>query len=507
MRNVDGYRQNFVKMAERCIAVASVVGLLLFAAACGGSGNNPLPPVNGNFSNASLSGQYTYSISGNQLLSNGSGSSAYYVESGVFTADGSGNITAGIDDFAQNGSIGQNNITGVYSINKDGSGDLIFNVAGGQIAFRIAMSDTSHFYLIEDDGFGAGAGSGELQTTSAFSAPPAGTFVFRVHETGDTSTAASLVGRMTLSGGVLTTGNEDILQSSVLSSVTLSGTANFPDTNNGRGTMTVTESGGFSANYVYYIVNSNTFRLMRADGTLALGRAEAQLATTYNNSVLSGSFVFNSSGDTSLNVAGVHTAGVFTADGSGAITAGAFDSVLDGNVQSNVTVTGGTYSVASTGRATIGLGTSIIINHVAWMVSPTRAFYLVNSPANVEDGVFERQAGVAFSNSTLNGQYAFFMDGFDTAFKSRTGTFIPDGNGNLRQDQVATSFFPPTAATSSQSSLTGTYSVQANGRTTVTVPTSSGNIDSVLYLVSNTSGYLVQVDSTFDIGGAIKLQQ
>jgi hypothetical protein len=494
-----------MRIAERWIAVTCVVGLLLLAVACGGSGNNPPPPINGNFSNASLSGQYAFSISGYQLLSDASGNADYYAESGVFTADGNGNITAGTDDFAQSGSIGSNNITGAYSINKDGSGDMIFNVAGGQIAFRIAMSDTNHFYMIENDGFGTGAGSGELQSTAAFAAPPNGTFVFRVHESAVVPTAASLVGRVTFNAGTITSGNEDILQNGTLSSVTMTGNANFPGNTTGRGTMTVTESSGFVAVYFYYIVDANTFRLMRSDGTLALGRAEAQTATTYDNSVLSGSFVFSSSGDTTLNVAGAHTAGVFTANGSGAITAGAFDSVLDGNVQSNVSITGGAYNVAASGRTTIQLGAAVITNQVAWLVSPNRAFYLVNNPANAEDGVMDKQAAVAFSNSTLNGQYAFFMDGFDTAFKSRTGTFIPDGNGNLRQDQVAVSFFPPSAAVFTQSSLNGTYSVAANGRVTATVNSISNNI--VLYMVSNTTAYSVQADSGFDIGGAIKLQQ
>jgi hypothetical protein len=503
--NSDGSHQNIMRIAERWIAVTCVVGLLLFAVACGGSGSNPLPPINGNFSNASLSGQYAFSISGNQLLPDGSGNSAYYVESGVFTADGNGNITAGTDDFSQSGSIGSNNITGAYSINKDGSGDMIFNVASGQVAFRIAMSDTNHFYMIENDGFGSGAGSGELQTTTAFAAPPNGTFVFRVHESGLIASAASLVGRMTLNTGTITSGNEDILFNGSFSSVTLTGNANFPGNTTGRGTMTVTESSGFSASYIYYVVDANTFRLMRSDGTLALGRAEAQTATTYDNSVLSGSFVFNSTGDTALNLAAAHTVGVFTANGSGAISAGAFDSVLDGNVQSNVSITGGAYNVAASGRATIQLGAPVIINQVAWLVSPNRAFYLVNNPANAEDGVMDKQATVAFSNSTLNGQYAFFMDGFDTAFKDRTGTFIPDGNGNLRQDQVAVSFFPPSAAFSTQSSLSGTYSVAVNGRVTASVNSLSSNI--VLYMVSNTTAYSVQADSGFDIGGAIKLQQ
>jgi hypothetical protein len=75
----------------------------------------------------------------------------------------------------------------------------------------------------------------------------------------------------------------------------------------------------------------------------------------------------------------------------------------------------------------------------------------------------------------------------------------------LRQDQVAVSFFPPSAAVFTQSSLSGTYTVATNGRVTASVNSISNNI--VLYMVSNTTAYSVQADSGFDIGGAIKLQQ
>jgi len=490
------------RAAVRWLGVAGVVGLLIFAVACGDD-NNSGPPITGNFSNASLNGQYAYSLSGNMLLSDGTGNSDYYVLSGVFTADGNGNISNGTEDFAQSGSIGSNGFTGAYAINKDGSGDVVLSVAGVTVSYRITLSDTNHFYIIEDDFFGTGAGSGEKQTTSAFAAPPNGTFVFRIHETNIAPDAASLVGRMTFAGGALT-GNEDILNSNTLSSVTLTGSASSPGTN-GRGTMAVTEGGGFTANYIYYAVDANTFRLMRADGTLSLGRAEAQTVGPYSNSMLSGAFVFGATGDSGLNIAAIHTVGVFNADGSGAITGGTFDSVQDGNVQSNVAITGGTYSVASNGRAMVGLNSGVVTNQVLWMVSPTRAFYLVNNPANAEDGVVEKQTTTSFTNSTLSGQYAFFMDGFDTAFKDRVGTFIPDGAGNVVQNQVANSFFPPGPSVVTQSSLSGTYSVGGNGRVTASVNNVSGNI--VLYMVSNSSAYSLQADSGFDIGGAIKLQQ
>ena len=487
------------RAAVRWLGVAGVVGLLMFAMACGG-GNNPLPPPVGNFNNASLSGQYAYSVAGNQLLSDGSGNSNFYVSSGVFTADGAGNITDGVEDFAQSSTFASNGFTGTYSINADGTGDVVLNVVGVAVAYRITMSDNNHFYLIEEDLFGTGAGTGEKQT--AFSAAPSGNYVFRVHETNTAPNAASLVGRMTLGGGAIT-GNEDVVNAGAFFSFTLAGTATAPGVN-GRGTMSVTESGGISTSYIYYVVDANTFRLMRADGVLGSGRAEAQTGGPFTDAMLSGSFVFGSSGDSGINVAAIHTVGVFSADGSGAVTGGAFDSVQDGNVQSNVPITGGIYNVASNGRATVALGSGVLINQVLWMVSPTRAFYLVNDVSKAEDGVVDKQATTTFSNATLSGQYAFFMDGFDTAFKDRVGTFIPDGNGTLVQNQVANSFFPPGPSVLTQSSLSGTYSVAANGRVTATVNSISNNI--VLYMVSNSSAYSLQADSAVDIGGAIKLQ-
>ena len=87
------------RTAEKVLLV-SVLGLLSFSLACGSSGSRSNPPVKGNFSNASLIGQYTYSLSGTSEISN-TNSFASYTEAGVFTADGKGNISGGTDDFAQ----------------------------------------------------------------------------------------------------------------------------------------------------------------------------------------------------------------------------------------------------------------------------------------------------------------------------------------------------------------------------------------------------------------------
>ena len=123
-----------------------------------------------------------------------------------------------------------------------------------------------------------------------------------------------------------------------------------------------------------------------------------------------------------------------------------------------------------------------------------------------ESGTADQQQTTTFTNATLNGQYAFFMDGVDTNFKDRVGTFIPDGNGNLVQNQVANSFsFVDGFGNVNPASLSGTYSVASNGRVVSSVNSISNNI--VLYMVSNSSAYSLQADSGINIGGAITIQK
>ena len=69
--------------------------------ACGSSNGGGVPGFipKGNFSNASLNGQYVYQIEGFDFTTNLSG--VPYREAGVFTADGNGDITSATDDFSE----------------------------------------------------------------------------------------------------------------------------------------------------------------------------------------------------------------------------------------------------------------------------------------------------------------------------------------------------------------------------------------------------------------------
>src|SRR5438552_17628645 len=95
----------------KTLSLALGLVLLLFCVACG-SGSSPAgPSPSGNFSNASLNGQYTYQFSGLDL---GTSPNLLYVRSGVFTANGTGGITSGTDHFPH-GTPPSTPATGTYS--------------------------------------------------------------------------------------------------------------------------------------------------------------------------------------------------------------------------------------------------------------------------------------------------------------------------------------------------------------------------------------------------------
>lgn len=497
---------NFLRMLNlHKVQLFASIALLLFAVACGGSSNNNFktPPVSGNFSNASLNGSYAFTFKGTNVQSNGS--LAPFAEAGVFTADGNGNLTSGTVDFMQS-TFGTTTFTGTYSLSKDGTGTLTLNFTGGTggIQFTVTLLDTSHLYLIETDSTSTGVGLAEKQDTTAFAAAPSGTFVFRMHGNSGTSSSAN-VGAMVVANGTVTGGNEDLLQGGVLSQPTLTGgTFSSPSTGGRAALLIQNSSGGTGSNFEYYVVNANTFVFLATDpGVLAVGRAEKQSTTSFTNASLKGGFAFGGAGDTNVSgQSGVQSVGAFTADGAGNISAASYDSVQDTNVNTLSNLTG-TYAVAANGRATANLNLNGATQEIFWMVSPSRAFFLVNSSSRVEDGTVDQQQGASFSNANLTGQYALVMDGFDsTSLVDRVGTLKADGSGNLTLNETINRLG---VGVSAPGFLAGTYSASANGRVTGSVTSVSNGL--VFYIVSGSKAYLLQTDQSAEISGQIGLQQ
>jgi hypothetical protein len=491
-----------LKWVSRWSATVTVAGILLLAAGCGSNGG--LPPIpGGNFTNASLNGQYLISQTGVGVNQSGTGVDPFS-ESIVFTADGSGKLTVTVDDFSQSGTLFEDtNLPGTYSISKDGTGNLQVNFPGVLVNYAITMTDDSHFYVIQQNTFATASGYGEKQDTTAFAAAPSGNFVFKAHNLN----ISSRVGGISIAGGAVS-GNEDRLNlgsQSLNQGITGVFSVTPPDTN-GRGTFSIADSGGTS-NFYYYVVGTGKIRILSNTGSLEVGQAEAQTGGPFSVATLANgnSYVFGSSGDTVVSGSlGIHSAGVFTTDGNGNILpGGAVDYVQDVTVNSNLGVAGGNYMLDPDGRGTLNLTLNggVIGQQIFWMVNPTNAYFLVNSTAAVEDGRFTVQVPPPLNVAAP--QAAFVMDGFDVAYKDRVGAFGPLNGSNFRWNQAANSFDPTTGlGTLTTLGTNGIYQTSSNGRATVTVNGVTSSL--VFYFSSNGSGFMVQEDA--DIGGEFTAQ-
>ncbi|HEX3103120.1 MAG TPA: hypothetical protein VHQ22_01630 [Terriglobales bacterium] len=497
------------------------VASLMAAVGCGGSGV-VIPHPTGNYSNASFKGSYVYEIHG--ILSD----DTPYREAGVITADGNGNITNGIDGFANpnNGGAIQSSasVTGTYTIASDGTGQILLGSTGlgtlvgaSQISLAVTLASVSQAKLMEADAFASGGGTAELQTATDISSAPNGTFVFRIHQEVDpqNSASASQVGFFTITGGSLSSGSMDQNLFPIgASSLTLTAGSFSAPSSLGSGTGSFSDSSPYTTNFFYYIVNSSKFVVL-ASNPGAVGSGSAELQTGAVGTGLQGTYAFGSSGDDfQFNISSqVATVGEFTGTGA-SISAGNLDALQDGtNYSQDVAFTGaattGTNNPSAQGRVLVTLnesGTSVPV--IFWMVSPTRMFFLDNLTTRAEDGTADLQTSTSFSGATFKGQFALLMNGIDTTPEglARIGTLQFDGSSKLTLVELANASQSGTGA-SNPGAMAGTYQVGTGGRFTGTVSSGGNGLDLVGYGVSGSQAYMLQVDPGTNTSGTIQLQQ
>ncbi len=485
---------------------ATVLGL--FAAIGCGNGSTNIIHTTGNYSNASLNGTYVYEVHGDSL-------GGFYREVGAFTADGAGNITAGSDDSSFNSGGLPVNFTGSYTIGNDGTGFVTFNSSavaqGGAITLAITLVSSSKVDLMEADALAFGGGTAELQSSTA---APTGTFVFRLHQEAaapSPTLSASDVGVFTVSAGSVSAGmlDENLGGTSNQFAIT-GGTFNAPGTL-GRGTATITDNGPFSTTLVYYVANSGKLILLVSNNS-AVGSGSAEAQTGAVSGGLSGNYAFGSTGDDAFSggfFAGSATVGSFTASG-GAINPFTFDTMQDGSYSNGTD--SGTYTATANGRVSVSLNSGS--PEVFWMVSPARAFFLIDSGNEVEDGTADLQTVNSFSNSTMNGQFAMVMGGINLNFVNFVGDFARigpmnfNGSGKLTLAELVNDSSSGVGAQPPPGGgLTGSYQVDSStGRIVGTLSNSSGGLDLAMYAVSGSDAYVLQTDGGLVTSGTVSLQ-
>jgi hypothetical protein len=407
----------------RALLATAFVIVSLCLVACGGGSIQP-PPPSGGFSNASLHGQYAFSMNGIDL------NAAYIARIGSFTADGGGIITGGLVDVLSLSTGQAASVVsisgGTYQVQANGRGTMVLNAAGGgTLELSIGLQTNSTGLLVETDLNASTSGAFNLQTSADFTtAALANPYVF---ETSGVSFASQNAAPIGLLGKIVADGNGNIT-SGVMD--TNDGNAAAPsgataiapgtyalDTNGnganfGRGTMTFN-----GRTFAFYIMSSAQFIILEED-TLggSAGTALQQVgAIPTQNSQFTGSFVYMISGASTLGTQGpVSRVARFTADGSGGVGAISLDDNNDANythISQGGNISAATYAIdtanSGSGRGTFtfkdsGSGT---FSDVFYMISPTQAAVLETSKGIIGDGPMYSQSAGPFTIAGSAGSY------------------------------------------------------------------------------------------------------
>jgi hypothetical protein len=432
-----------------------------------------------------LKGQYAFQLSGFDA-------SGPVEIVGSFTADGTGNLTSGLEDINRtSGVLASQSFTGSYAIGADNRGTLAMGSSTFQVAVgSIASGVSAKAHIVEFDATGTNIiGVIEKQDPTAFTlAAAAGDYAFGFSGESSSVNGARLTmaGRFTVaSNGAISNGELDADDAGTVNTFTsVTGTATVAAS--GRGTTTLSVNGG-TIKTVFYVVSANESLYMGMDALSAgngvyTGSALKQSGGPFSNSSLHGTSVIEIQSETGTSGTTDVLVGTLTTDGSGSFTFVSDENNAGVISQNSVT---GTYSVASNGRVTLVAGKH---SPVIYLVTANEGFHVGTDPS-ASGGFFEPQAAGPFSNSSFSGNYitgdmapVHSTSALSTGVASANGTGTITGTDDENQSGTLTAGY----------TFTATYSVASSGRVTVT----SGSDTDVMYLVSGSKAVMISTKST-----------
>ncbi|HWX56006.1 MAG TPA: hypothetical protein VN176_15565 [Verrucomicrobiae bacterium] len=331
------------------------------------------------FNLASLAGSFAFNIFGIDGAANTDASA------GVFTADASGNITGGVQDTNDNGTLSTNATVPpaalAISNPSNGRGTLsITTVADGTRTFAYYVISANQIRLIETDIAPALSGDAFRQSSTTIS----GSFAFTVAGvgTGGAFVAGGII-NTDGSGNVLSTSTEDVNNGGVISqNVALSGTYSV---SGGRGTITLNAGAIHLAAYP----SMNGIQLLEIDNTTDVSGSAFQQTGPFSNSTFSGKYGLNATG-LAAPLTPFDFIAQSTADGSGHIT-GAQDLNNGGVLTSNLALTG-TYSLGANGRSTGTLSSAAgSLNVIYYAASSSHLLFIEIDTNSVAVGTIQQQ--------------------------------------------------------------------------------------------------------------------
>jgi hypothetical protein len=333
------------------------------------------------FSNASLTGPFTFSYTGND-------SSGFTAVAGSFIADGQGHIVSGVQDSDtfSTGVAKQVPFTGTYVVGPDGRTSVKINAGSGSgvgqgtpQTWQLAMANFQHGELTRFDAGNSGSGTVDQQSLNGLTTALttlSGPYVFKVAGADKEFYAQGMAGKFSANDAGSITGGSPIIDVNNSSNPaggvskedrSLEGTYTMDATlpGSGRGTLTLTSATTGPIQYAFYIVSttaseqSTQLHLVEIDSNdyLAGDVYAAPTGSSFNAaSLTSGNYPFTVGG---TSPTGAYAAGgVFVSSGSGG-TSGLFDSNNAGTVTTDTTLGTCTYTVDPTsGRIDLLLSTA-----------------------------------------------------------------------------------------------------------------------------------------------------
>jgi hypothetical protein len=337
-------------------------------------------------------------IAGNwSFFLSGSSSGKTVVDAGRFSLDSAGNITQGVEDYNNGGTVTSSaTFTGnATSLSATGRGTASFTGTLGTSRFAFYVDSANTVYFVETDSGVFLTGSAYKQQSATFAnSSLSGSYVFLLAGADNLGRPAAEIGEINADGnGNITSGVFDENDNGTVALNQAITGGSYAVASNGRGTAMALSVRGTSS-YAFYLVSQNLVVFVETDSFgVTEGLANLQIGP-YSVSSISGSLGFASFGV--VTSGGFESVGRMTASGSGSLTTGVEDVAQAGTVVSGIALTGA-YSLGSNGRGTAlltgGGGTSNLIFYVfASAAAPVPAFaYLEVDPSEVIAGFAAKQ--------------------------------------------------------------------------------------------------------------------
>lgn len=450
--------------------------------------------------NAKFQGNYAFLLHG---LHPGPSEFPFENEIGSFLSDGAGNITGFADYYLQDSIPPMGNfttVTGTYCITSNNLGTLTLSYPGQTPAtntLAIAVQADGNASIAIFDNLYAGAygevnnyveASGVVlkQDPTAFSLTKiTGDYAFGLagaQTYPSNFPQAAMIGTFTADGQ----GNITNVQVDGQFSFTAN---SFVVSSIGRGTFVTRLSSQLELDWTFYIIDSSHLLAISVyDDTVGYfhyfaGEIVQQTGGPYTNASLTGVSVIETQAENGTSDTANPTqaqVGLLTADGVGNFSVTSDQN--DGGTLSSPAFTG-TYTVSPSGLATLSINGQPATNATTlYLTAPNQAF--VAGFANLSFGILEPQSGGPFTNSSFSGSYvgASSPDSFSAA--NEVNAVNADGAGNV----TGATDFTSTPGIPSAGTISGTYTVAANGRG---VLTQNGSQSYLFYVVSPTKVVLL----------------